>query len=407
MAVSFGTYYINAETFSQASTVFSDSGMTIVATDGVYQFGGVYRNMTNGILGPPTTCMSCCAPCGASTTYTVSAEKNRINKVCSHIGAVTNAAIIVKFTFSGAPLGYPLGFESIFNGTSYTGVISNRFGWLPNKYVGNNVAILPSDLVNDSPYNLEIVNWVPLVGVFQNTNMSETETIELSDINVNTQNNPDICYMVIPKNVTIDTIEARVYSPKPTGTSGGGAEIAIKCPTTLRSFTTSTVQADITDACGAGSGVLGYHVQVNGVSGAPRLYDRVFVDSAGVATMNAGYYWIPNTLASPSSSGWMRVDSDGIVQATGVCASGIYTALTQVTSAPRRVDIPTACSYAMPDETYWHDGSNDAPVALDVMYEDELGTTPLANGFYQLLREYALVEITGGLGVVNTVTYCS
>ena len=409
MAVSFGTYYINAESFAAATSIFTDADMTITAPDGVYQFSGIYRAMSSGVLGSPITCPTCCVVCSGTAVYVIPNTKDQTHRVCSDVGKFPNTAIIVKFTFSGAPLGYPLGLEAIFDSNTYTGVISNRYGWLPNKYVGNNNAVIPSVMVGGSPYTLNIWDWIPLTSQWQSTLSTVSETIALSDINVNPQNNPDQCYMVIPKLTTSPTIETRVYSPKPTGTAGGGADVIVNCPAALRSFSTSLPKVDAASACSAEAGLLAYQVQVNGAGGAPRLYDKIFSTPSASIVVPNGYYYITNTGGSPSAGGWMKVDIDGIVQATGTCASGLYPAMTRAISSQMITTEPSVCAIglATPSENYWHDGSNDAPVAGDVMYSDPLQATTLLDGWYQLLRQYAKVHITGGLGVVNTVSYCT
>lgn len=48
------TYYLNAPTLAQATAIFSNSGMTTLATDGFYSAGGITREVSSGILLPPT-----------------------------------------------------------------------------------------------------------------------------------------------------------------------------------------------------------------------------------------------------------------------------------------------------------------------------------------------------------------
>ena len=38
--------------------------LTVLAPDGWYSVGGIYREISGGILGPPQTCPSCLVPCG-------------------------------------------------------------------------------------------------------------------------------------------------------------------------------------------------------------------------------------------------------------------------------------------------------------------------------------------------------
>tara|TARA_R100000234_G_scaffold105213_2_gene75336 strand:- start:195 stop:482 length:288 start_codon:yes stop_codon:yes gene_type:complete len=57
------------------------------------------------------------------------------------------------------------------------------------------------------------------------------------------------------------------------------------------------------------------------------------------------------------------------------------------------------------NQTYYHDGSGARPVANDTVYTNSGGTTVLANGIYRLDNSTKF-EITGGSGVVATVSSC-
>ena len=56
MAVQFGPYFINAETFSGASGVWTNSALTTCAPDGYYSNGVIQRYLSSGTgictLGP-------------------------------------------------------------------------------------------------------------------------------------------------------------------------------------------------------------------------------------------------------------------------------------------------------------------------------------------------------------------
>ncbi len=406
MAVSFGTYYIDSVDFESATNIFTDAGMTTTAPDGVYQYNGVHRTMTNGILGAVDTCPSCCAPCGL-TVYPVPTAKNRMYEVCAKVGPSTGTSIIIKFKFTGNPAGRPLGFSAVYDGITYSGVISNRFGLMDARYVGDTNAIPVIDITDNSPYDLERFRWVPLVSDFQTT--SGVYTAHIATANVSgAAGNPDECYMVIPKNSAAQTIEVRVESPHTMGTVSGGADVTVYCPSAMNAFTTSAAEGSAVDACSSLTGVLGYNVTINGTTTAPRIFDPVFTDPAGATPMPDGYYSIPNTEEQPSPNGWMRVE-DGVVSATGTCASGGYPARTESVCSPIAANssILTACGYTLPDTVFWHDGSGNQPTAGDTMYEDVLSTTPLPDGFYQTLAYNNVIEITGGSGVINSIIFCS
>lgn len=52
-------YYINSNSFSEATAVYTNSNLTILATDGWYQLGGTYRQLSSGVLLDPISCPDC------------------------------------------------------------------------------------------------------------------------------------------------------------------------------------------------------------------------------------------------------------------------------------------------------------------------------------------------------------
>jgi hypothetical protein len=410
MAVSFDTYYINAENFSDATSVFTDAAMTTVAADGTYQFNGVHRTMSSGVLGSPFFCDTCCAGCSATYIYPIPVGKNLDHTVCSNVKKFTGVAIIINFEFKGPNVGYPLGLEAEYNSQTYNGVSSNRFGYLPEIYVGNNNIVSPADLAAESPYELSGFAWQPLTSSFTPTQDS-TKTIAEADYNV-AINNPDKCYMLIPKTSTTDTVSAKIYSPVlQTNSVGGGCDVTIPCPAVLEQFQTSATQASRTDACSASRNETAYIMRVNSTSGSPRMFDRVFSDAAGVTPLAEGYYQISTIQGTFSNSSWMHVvGSEGEVQSVGACPSGapfVQPEVVEVICSEMRNSIQLACTYQnqqgtqLPDQQYWFDGSGDEPAVNDVAYSDAQGTTPLPDGFYQQLRGYKVFQVDSTANMID------
>lgn len=415
----FGRYIIDADTFTDATTI-TDPVTGVTAPDGVYQYGGVYRVMTGGILSSVlTSCPSCCVDCG-STNFVIGLTKNDYHEMCANVGESTGTAIKIKFKMSESRLGYMQGFQADYDGFYYNGVISNRYGYLEKKYVGNVGYRSAADIVADSPYTLSEYAWQS--GSFNNVSSNITEEIELSDINqltttsVNIYNNPDECYMLIPKQVQETNIKAEVFSPKASiDASGGACTVSIDCPSPLEFFSGTTMEATKSAACStassAGLTVSYYLMRVNSTSGAPKLFDRIYLDAAGVTPLTtAGYYAIENQYSGSSSDfSWIKVDSDGIVQAAGDCGSPM---LTEMISSEMRDTFWQACEYqninggSLPDQQYWHNGTGDAPSVGNTVYSDVLGTTVLPDGWYQLMREYIRIYVVGGV-VQSPILNCT
>lgn len=419
----FGTYYIDAPNFIDATIITDAAG--VAAPDGIYQFNGVYREMVGGVLSSVITyCNSCCESCSATFVYPINATKKDYHKMCSNVGESTGTAIVIKFKFNDNRFGYTQGFQANYDGTTYQGVVSNRYGWLEKKYVGNNGFVSPSDIVNDpyNPYSLTVYNWQSTSGQFIQSGQNPiTESIALTDINqltttsANIYNNPDECYLLIPKNSLVTTVDAEVYSPhRQIDSSGGACSVTVPCPSPLSQFSATGSEASAADACAeaSASGLTNTYflMRVNSTSGSPRLFDRVYLDAAGSTPLTtAGYYGIQNAYSGTTETySWVHVDSDGIVQAAGSCGSPM---LTEMISSQVRPTFWQACEYQnilgtnLPDQQYWHGGSGDAPQLGDNVYSDVLGTIYLPDGWYQLMREYIRIEVSSG--AIITISNCT
>jgi hypothetical protein len=413
----FGTYYINAATFNDATTITDAAGAT--AADGVYQFNSIHRELISGVLGSIFFCDTCCAGCSSTYIYPIPSGRNEYHQVCSSVGGSSDTAIVVKFKFTGVPIGYPLGFSAEFDNALYQGVVSNRFGWLPNKYVGNSTTLVSLE----GTYSLNGFAWQPLTSAFVATGVIDPvtglptpiqEVVTAGDLSL-TGGNPDECYLLIPKNTLSQTVDVDVYHPIPPATfpSAGGCDITIPCPSALPIFSGTVSAVSDTAACAlaTASGLTNdyYLMRVNSVSGPPRLFDRVFTNSSGATAITAaGYYAIQNEYAGTTETySWIRIDSDGIVQAAGSCGA---TMLTEIIGSEMRPNLTLACSYQnqsgtnLPDQQYWHNGAGDAPTGGDIIYSDVLGTTTVPDGFYQLLRDYMLIETVSGFVQSPTLT---
>lgn len=60
------TYYIDTNSFATATSIWTNSNLTIKAPNGFYQKDGVYRQMSGGELLAPLNCPECFYPYGSS-----------------------------------------------------------------------------------------------------------------------------------------------------------------------------------------------------------------------------------------------------------------------------------------------------------------------------------------------------
>ena len=134
---------------------------------------------------------------------------------------------------------------------------------------------------------------------------------------------------------------------------------------------------------------------------------------SGLTPLQDGYYMIQNNFTGAvATTAWVHISgTNGVVQAVGTCASGPYVSLTQVIGSQMRNLAGLACAYQnqaginLPDIAYWHNGTGDAPQAGNSLFLDVLGQTLAPDGFYQLLREYMVIQVSGGV-LIGSINYC-
>lgn len=412
MASSFDTYYINAESFSDATLVFTDPAMTLIAPNGTYQFNGVYRTMANGVLGAPFFCGACCSLCSSTFTYSLFSGKNEQYKVCSDVGPAIKVAMIVKFKFTSVTFptrGFPIGLSATYDSTLYQGVSSNRLGYLSELYVGSNTAATPAQMAGT--YSLNGNAWSTAANDFV-ASQDTTRTVSQSDVS-DVTGNPDECYLLVPKLSLESSIDIEVYSPEPDlpfPPNGEGCDITMPCPTLLDSITVSEVQTSRALACSSTLENTVYVMRVNSSSATPATFDRCFTDAAGSFPLAEGYYLINGLTGSSSKSGWMHiVGLNGEVQSVGTCedVSLGQPELAEVICSERRSNITLACTYQnqqgvnLPDQKLYYDGSGDEPVIGDILYSDVTGATEAIDGYYQELRGYRVLRVDSTANLID------
>ena len=122
----YNTYYFNGVTLAQATSVYTDSALTVLAADGWYSDGVSTREQTAGVLGPELVCPDCYLPCSQEV-----ADTNNVSGggVANHMGTynmVANlsesvGAVIVRVRTSNKAAGLIVKY-----GSSYT-ARSNKF----------------------------------------------------------------------------------------------------------------------------------------------------------------------------------------------------------------------------------------------------------------------------------------
>jgi hypothetical protein len=313
MAVSFGTYYMNSNSFSTTSGLWTDDGLTTVAPDGWYQSCGVYREMTGGVLNESVTCPSCVADCGDIVTLS---STQGVYNVEANVGTNTGA-ILVKFN----PQTVGDGILVTYNGATYNKLSSPVDGVHQSNTLGNTTYIgdsgtacaaltaLPSSTAGVSDFTYR-------AGSFNSDGTTSTVDIVVGDVSLST-GSPGECVMVIPKPLgTPSSIDLQITSI----CSTGDFDVTVECPEFLFAFPACTGPfGNQTQACACHVyDSTYYHAPVTGTIGSPGLYDYVFTDTTGQTPVADGWH----KLYDGTPEGKVFRVLDGVITSISSCPSG-------------------------------------------------------------------------------------
>ena len=407
MPTSFGQYYYDGTSFETSTALFTDAGLTTEAPAGTYRLGGVFRIWSGSplTLSQVYQCDSCCqAICNYSAPFTgvfpVASPNNFKDTICTK--SRQSGIVVIEYDFGNPPFkGFPMGFDAAYDGVTYTNVSSNRYGLIQARYKGSDDWISEATLIDASnnPYALNNREWKPLSATFQITGTSTSETLTASSVTLKAKS-PEKCYMAIPKQLSPANVDVTIYSPRPASEgSAGMLDVTVGCPAPLASFASSTTaQATRATVCVQTLDTTFYHVQVNGTTGVPRVFDIVYTDAGATTHPAIGFYAL-------AGRRWMEIGPEGIVKSSGG-RCGLGALLTDAICTPNAMTNSVSACAETPSVVYYHDGSAGLPVLSDTLYSDSAGTTTLAGGYYQLQEEYTIINLNS-VGVVQAITTCS
>ena len=174
--------------------------------------------------------------------------------------------------------------------------------------------------------------------------------------------------------------------------SGGnlGASVyTCECTT----FSSSTVQSTSAAACTATQNQTYYHTG----SGSTPIATNVCYSDPGQTVLPNGNYKI-------SSTQYIQITgSSGVVASVGTFSLGV-----SFNASSSQTNATNACAASI-NQTYYHNGTvGQLPVATNTCYTNECKTVFLGNGFYKIgtVADNKYIQITGGSGVVSSVTTC-
>ena len=301
------TYYLDGDSLSSATAVYTDSAISIPAAAGWYSDGVVTRYQTlSGSLPSLTFSQNCeiCDPSGDGTISTDGSTGMGLYDATYDIGAATGAMILVY-----NPNSVPNGILAEYNSVKYNKLSSQTFGKLQSTVgtdftVAGQTASQCSGVVGTTNYLKYAANG----SKYQLQSGSQSVTIASGDLRL-TATTPGSCVMVIPKlTATPSTVNIDVIAPCDNGLS---FDITLGAPVVIGSILTSLVSGSSLTACGLARGTKHNIVHTDGTTGGtPTLFAYVFTDDNGVNPAADGYI--------AYLTEWYQI-SDGIIITTGSC----------------------------------------------------------------------------------------
>ena len=326
--MAFGNYYINGNTLAQATAVFTDAALTVLAPDAYYSDGSLCRQQVGGVLLSNEICPACSDSC--PNTVTVSNVGLGLYKFSVGVTSGTGAVLVRINVDSLAD-----GFRVNWNGNWYNQMSSTVSGYLGTGasttepiYIGNNTdagcqpagggaaGLVPipcpnpcTTFQNMVTYNYNFANnaWSAVSSSSWTVNASEVQTQAV---------NPGPATLVIPKTTAgPNVIDLEVYGP----CNNTGWSVEVDCPVLLSEInTTGNSTVDSATACADATSLKVYNAPVNGTPGVPGLHDWIYSDSGGTTLVapasNTFYKYVDGGVNK-----WFEVSTDSIIVNRGNC----------------------------------------------------------------------------------------
>ena len=287
-----GTYFYDGTNFSAATVLCTDSSLTIPAPDGWYSQGGIYRQVSLGVLGLLQTCASCGYECDEPAIGTSNFGKfyvtvdmgATVGAVVAEftVGAAANARCtwtynsIIASEYSSPVFGYCQG---VIGDENCCG-LSNATGSGGTSYTGTEYINSGSVFTPLGPPG----NWGPYLDQLS------------GGVTLQPGGSFGAAIMVIPKtSAVLNTIVFEIDSPM---TGSAAWSLKVNCPGVLDSFEVSSFDVNCTDLCTVSPippQTTYYHARVDptqSLPGFPAIHDWIFLDDQGVTIAPDGFYLV-------------------------------------------------------------------------------------------------------------------
>jgi hypothetical protein len=338
-----GTYCFDGLNFSQASSLYTDSTLSVLAADGFYSQGGVVRQQSNGVLLAAQACGACSVPCGNGIS--VSLSQNGFFDINFDVGNTLGAVVAYFYMGNSIADGVIANFNSVnYNrltaqGNDGTTLVDGSGTAVDYSGIGNQGTGDPTYVGSDTANiiraytNTSVTPGVCNTGdAPENYSYAGSSYVAQGTLNPLTVTNTmcgralsgsPVFTMVIPKTSASPTsLNLKISAPA----CGTFFAYELDCPAGLSSFGSSVAQS--TTACAVNTQTYYFAKNATGTNvpftvdtnTIPNVGNFVFTDVNGATYLNdtatIQYYIIGNTTAIGVRN--------GVVVSSAACSSAVY-----------------------------------------------------------------------------------
>lgn len=295
------TYYIDAPSLLAATSVYSTPSLTFLAPDGFYSDGIISREQVGGVLLPPQICPACSVSC-SETKSNMPVSGKGVFTISVEVGSGTGA---IPILLTGMTKG--VGIIASMGAVVKNGVYSTVYGYISSPAGSPTYVGIDGPCPIAGTYPLTVYRYNDITSAWEDSGSSSVASPTAANIQT-TPLYPGDCWMIFPKTSGVDDIITVSFYAICKDTE---FEIAIGCPETLTSISSTEAAESSAAACLLPLTQDYYVWYINGTPGALALNDVVFTDINGEFPLPAGYYGVPGK--------YFRTDANGVVIEVSSC----------------------------------------------------------------------------------------
>ena len=425
-----GTYCFDGLNFSQASSLYTDSTLSVLAADGFYSQGGVVRQQSSGVLLTAQACGNCSVPCGNGIS--VSLSQNGFFDINFDVGNTLGAVVAYFYMGNSIADGVIANFNSVnYNrltaqGNDGTTLVDGSGSTVDYAGIGNQGTGDPTYVGSDTSNiiraytNTSVTPGVCNTGdAPENYSYAGSSYVAQGTLNPLTVTNTmcgralsgsPVFTMVIPKTSASPTsLNLKISAPA----CGTFFAYELDCPAGLSSFGSSVAQS--TTACAVNTQTYYFAKNATGTNvpftvdtnTIPNVGNFVFTDANGATYLNDAatikYYIIGNTTAIGVRN--------GVVVSSAACTGGGTNNspffATAGTSSLNDGKCGSVC-----DTLLYHNGTGTLPQTGDIIYAGSTtGSSTVTWTDYRGFGDFdganaSTTGIVNAQGVIQTIYVC-